>query len=679
MYTENRARLDRKSLVQRHNPVRTSSNLTSPIQVGNGGFAFGTDITGLQTFVPFATLSEWSWKNDPLPPGRKPEDYDGVLWKTHGRDVRYDMPNNDRELSQWLIANPNRINLGRIGLHFTHHNTSEGDLGECRQVLDLWMGIVHSSFEFAGSKVSVETFVESTRDTISISIDSPLVATGELSVFLDFPFNDGRSKFSAPYVGDFDRASAHKTSVKYATDTQTLLERSLDDETYYVAVIWNQSGELKHLKDHRYVLRLREGSSFLRLSVTFTPEYPEIPSAQKVEENSSSWPQFWTDGGIIDLSGSSDPRWIELERRIILSQYVMAVNCGGKYPPQESGLVNLGWYGKFHMEMYFWHSGYLALFNKWSLLNRSLSIYARFLPTATKLASSQGYRGARWPKMTDPSGRMALGEINALLIWQQPHPMIFADMDYRAHPTKKTLEKWKTIMFATAEFMASYAAWNQDSGCYDLGPPLHIMSENTDPRLTCNPAFELTYWRYGLSIAVSWWERLGLEPEASWLSVIKGLAPMPTEDGSYIIWPGVENMWSEYNWEHPSLIGIYGWLPGSGIDLAIMKATTQKIWESWQFDKCWGWDFGMLAMNAARSGNPERAVDFLLHDNLSFDDVGLVRGTAQVPTPYFPANGSLLYAVAFMAAGWDGAPDSPSPGFPGKGWQVRFEDLCRAI
>jgi hypothetical protein len=321
----------------------------------------------------------------------------------------------------------------------------------------------------------------------------------------------------------------------------------------------------------------------------------------------------------------------------------------------------------------------LALFNKWSLLNRSLSIYARFLPTATKLASSQGYRGARWPKMTDPSGRMALGEINALLIWQQPHPMIFADMDYRAHPTKKTLEKWKTIMFATAEFMASYAAWNQDSGCYDLGPPLHIMSENTDPRVTCNPAFELTYWRYGLSIAVSWWERLGLEPEASWLSVIKGLAPMPTEDGSYIIWPGVENMWSEYNWEHPSLIGIYGWLPGSGIDLAIMKATTQKIWESWQFDKCWGWDFGMLAMNAARSGNPERAVDFLLHDNLSFDDVGLVRGTAQVPTPYFPANGSLLYAVAFMAAGWDGAPDSPSPGFPGKGWQVRFEDLCRAI
>ncbi|GHT68349.1 hypothetical protein AGMMS50239_33240 [Bacteroidia bacterium] len=49
------------------------------------------------------------------------------------------------------------------------------------------------------------------------------------------------------------------------------------------------------------------------------------------------------------------------------------------------------------------------------------------------------------------------------------------------------------------------------------------------------------------------------------------------------------------------------------------------------------------------------------------------------PFPYFPTNGGILYAVALMAAGWDGAPDYPAPGFPNDGsWVVRFERLAPA-
>jgi len=34
--------------------------------------------------------------------------------------------------------------------------------------------------------------------------------------------------------------------------------------------------------------------------------------------------------------------------------------------------------------------------------------------------------------------------------------------------------------------------------------------------------------------------------------------------------------------------------------------------------------------------------------------------------------------VAMMAAGWDGAPARPAPGFPADGrWQVRWEGLRR--
>jgi hypothetical protein len=684
MTSSKEQRIDRRALVKRHNPIRRASNLRSPMQVGNGAFAFNVDITGLQTFVPFATMAEWGWKNDLLPAGQERKEFLGRIVNTHGRDVRYDMPNEQKELSQWLISNPNKMNLARIGLWFGDYQLEEKDLNNCHQVLDLWTGQISSSFEWNDAKVSIETTVHPEVDAIRIKINSPLVSQGDLGIFLDFPFNDGSKKFSAPYVGDFERVAAHTTKMEEQSPQTALITHSVDDASYYVGVRWQSEGNLTHLKNHRYILKPSGTSTDFEASILFSKELAEPPQAHDILIDSQRhWPSYWNDGGIIDLSLSIDPRWLELERRIILSQYVMAVNCTGTYPPQESGLVNLGWYGKFHMEMYLWHSAHLALFNKWTHLNRSLSIYQKFLPSAKALALSQGYKGARWPKMTDPSGRMAPGEINSLLIWQQPHPIFFAELEFKAHnPNPKILDKWKNILLETADFMASYVTWNDETQVYDLGPPMHTMSENTDGLRTSNPAFELQYWRFGLTIALKWWERLNLIPPAVWKAVLQNMALLPVRDGLYVMWPGVKNMWHNYNWEHPSLSGLYGLLPSYQLDLQIMKRTTNKIWETWRFDKCWGWDFGMLAMNAVRSGMPEKAVEFLLHKNLIVDDVGLVEGTTQVPKPYFPANGALLYAVAFMAAGWNDAnveSDGNAPGFPYGGWVVRHEGLSKAL
>jgi hypothetical protein len=30
-----------------------------------------------------------------------------------------------------------------------------------------------------------------------------------------------------------------------------------------------------------------------------------------------------------------------------------------------------------------------------------------------------------------------------------------------------------------------------------------------------------------------------------------------------------------------------------------------------------------------------------------------------------------------MAAGWDGGPNTPAPGFPKEGWVVRYENLSK--
>lgn len=61
------ARIDRQRVVQAFNPRRNASSPETPLQVGNGNFAFGADITGLQTFSPFATMSTWGWHNFSLP------------------------------------------------------------------------------------------------------------------------------------------------------------------------------------------------------------------------------------------------------------------------------------------------------------------------------------------------------------------------------------------------------------------------------------------------------------------------------------------------------------------------------------------------------------------------------------------------------------------------------------
>ena len=46
---------------------------------------------------------------------------------------------------------------------------------------------------------------------------------------------------------------------------------------------------------------------------------------------------FWHDHGIIDFGATDDPRARELERRMVLSRYLMQVNCSGE--GQKSGVA----------------------------------------------------------------------------------------------------------------------------------------------------------------------------------------------------------------------------------------------------------------------------------------------------------------------------------------------------
>ena len=668
--------IDRRAVVERHKIVTTSTNIHSPAQVGNGEFAFGVDITGLQTFVPFNTMSQWSWHSHPLPEGLKESDYKPLPIISSGREVLYEIPNPDQqELSTWLERNPHRFNLGRVGLKLllkNGHQATEKDIRNAIQEVDLWTGIITSSFELEGIPVKVKTACHPDCDMIGVEIESDLVKENRLSVFFDFPYPD--TKPNSEYVGTYDESQRHQTILQKLDQQSTCLLRKLDSFDYCVSIQWKSKAKFfpnEQISPHWYELRPSDKKFYF--TCLFSKKSKEkIPSEDVFTVSKEEWEKFWLSGAAIDLSGSTDSRWRELERRIVLSQYVMRMNEAGSLPPQESGLVNNGWYGKFHFEMFWWHGVHYALWNRWELLEKFLHVYKDFLPTSKKRAQKQGYRGARWPKCTADIDREWPHMIHATLVWQQPHPIYFAELDYQSHPSIQTLEKWKEIVFETADFMADFAYYDKSKNCYVLNPPLFIVSENTDPMQSKNPTFELGYWRFGLRVAQQWRKRLSLPENEKWKDVEKKLASLPVEDSCYVTYEGIPDMWTKYAFEHPALIGVLGMLPGDGVDERIFSNTLSRVSKSWNFNHVWGWDFPMLAMAAARNGKADLAVDYLLHSspNFQFDEHGLATGG---PFPYFPSNGALLTAVAMMVEGWGGSIGS-FPGFPKNGsWKIKAE------
>ncbi|KAA6310021.1 hypothetical protein EZS27_038601 [termite gut metagenome] len=131
--------------------------------------------------------------------------------------------------------------------------------------------------------------------------------------------------------------------------------------------------------------------------------------------------------------------------------------------------------------------------------------------------------------------------------------------------------------------------------------------------------------------------------------------------------------------DHPIVLGSFGILPESNLfDKEIMKNTFNWIFNAWNWDSTWGWDYPMSAMAAARMGMHERAIEALLMNR---------RTNTYLPNGhnfqndhlriYLPGNGGLLTTIAMMCTGWDGS-ENNLPGFPHNGqWNVKWEGLQR--
>ena len=681
---EKEAPIDREALVTRNNPQVSSFDSLASLSVGNGEFAFTVDATGLQTFperyakgVPLGTQSQWGWHSFANPEGYRPEDAQRAYDFGRGHEevyaCQFKEPGRQHDAANWLRENPHRLHLGIVGLELGDGVRME-DLTDVQQTLDLWQGRVSSSFRLGDVDYRVQTVCHPTLDLVAATV----VDRARTGIKLRFPYPTGQH---ADDACNWDANERHTTTLVRQDAQNALLKRTLDETTYYVRLYWQGQASLAEKSANYWVLTPAEDS--LAFACAFLPDEPadaSLPTYAETETAAAEhWNRFWQQGAAVDFSHCTDPRAAELERRVVLSQYLLAIQSAGSVPPQETGLTYNSWFGKFHLEMIWWHQSWQALWGHEDLLARTLGWYETVEPVAREIARRQGFDGVRWMKMTDPSGQEAPSNVGSFLIWQQPHFIYLAELLYRANPSDDIIRRYNHLVQETAAFMYSFATYDGMEGRYLLKGCIPAQ-ETLRAATTINPPFELSYWHYAMQVAQEWRERAGMERNLEWDELIDKLSPLAyNEDGLYLASEDATDTYKDIRFtsDHMAVLGSVGILPMNKlIREDYMKNTLHWVWDNWNWGKTWGWDYPMTAMNATRLGEPEKAVGALLMDKRT--NTYLKNGHNYQDSRlrcYLPGNGGLLTAVALMCAGWDGC-EVQNPGFPKDGtWDVRWEGL----
>lgn len=682
--------IDREAVLTRNNPQITEFDSLASLSVGNGEFAITVDATGLQTFpdlykkgVPLGTQSQWGWHSFPNVNNYQPtevlKEFDFGRGHKEIYSCQFREPGRQKDACEYLRVNPHRLHLGIIGLELKE-GTSTNDFSEIKQTLDLWKGQIHSSYNLDGKAMKVQTTCHPTLDMMAACVEAAApTADGKYQgICLRFPYPTGAHADDACLWGADDK---HQTEVVRQDANSALLKRTLDNTVYYVDLRWEGKASLNEKARNYWVLVPSEAQ--LAFTCRFVGEEPTADAlplfAETMDASAAHWTGFWKNGAIVDFSQCTDPRAKELERRVVLSQYLLAIQSAGSTPPQETGLTYNSWFGKFHLEMIWWHQAWQPLWGHGDLLARTMKWYEKAEPMAREIAKRSGFDGVRWMKMTDPSAAEAPSNVGSFLIWQQPHYIYMAELIYRANPSDEVLKEYYQLVQETAKFMYSFAVYDELGGRFVLQGAIPAQ-ETLKAATTINSPFELSYWHFAMQTAQAWRERMGEERNLEWDEMIDKLSPLAyNSDQLYLASEDATDTYVDIRFtsDHMAVLGSVGILPMNKLIRAdYMKNTLNWVWDNWNWGKTWGWDYPMTAMNATRLGEPEKAVGALLMDKRT--NTYLKNGHNYQDGRlrcYLPGNGGLLTAVALMCAGWDGC-EIENPGFPKDGtWNVRWEGL----
>jgi hypothetical protein len=411
-------------------PPATHPVTPQTLTVGNGVIGFNADLTGFQSLnetykvFPLTTLSDWGWHSSPFPAGGPSpfEDFEYTEFKiSSGRSVPYPL-NQSWAGGQWLRENPHRLDLIQVALRrqsavATPLVPADLNMGKgASQALDPWTGELTSNFTFNGhTAISTRTAAMMDLDVLSWALKQQPITPGELRVLppdplvmrVAFPYGSGASNGPGH---DWHSDSKHTTTVVRQSSDSVLLKRTLNFDAYEVLCRWSDE-KYRWTRDGLHSFHLKppnssSSSTSLELSCLLVPpdaRYAIDPDASWLQTKSASarallssaallplydgvaaaaaagWEAFWQSGAFVDL-GTSEPRAVELERRVVLSQYLTRSQSAGSMPPQETGYTLNSWYGKFHHEMRWWHQTHFALWQRPELLQRSDGWFVQMLP-----------------------------------------------------------------------------------------------------------------------------------------------------------------------------------------------------------------------------------------------------------------------------------------------------------
>lgn len=343
---------------------------------------------------------------------------------------------------------------------------------------------------------------------------------------------------------------------------------------------------------------------------------------------------------------------------------------------------------------------------------------------------AQNYSGVRWPKMVGPAALMprigdpleAAGaplfdgpsEAGPWLVWEQMHPILFAELAYRAAvhavgsaadgaAVAAAIAAHNRTVHDSADFLADFvlapAPPADPAACLPLGPPVFTCEvESNEGRAaadpaSANPTFELVYVRFGLRLAAAWRRRLGLPPMPAWEEVIARMCtptarPLNGTAGApmvYYPYPASSDGALVGNGVAPQLFSacFAPLCAECGPDYAAtLRNTFAAVFPAGVRTIPWGSDAAMYAMAAARLGDAALATAAIAPDEPTGTYIEDYMPNGHYANGFLPvytgSNAALLAAVAFMAGGWDGDGGLQAPGFPRDGsWTVRAEGFFK--
>ena len=734
--------IDRKAVVSRNHPIINAADPLAALSVGNGHFATTVDVTGMQSFpeeykdgVPLTAMSDWGWHKFPNTENLTEAETQRTFrfpYRTHDEvyAVEYKQGGRGQAATHYFRVNPHRLNLGAIGLKLQDKSGEVIDienLSNIRQEQKLYDGMIESNFTADGEVVAVMTACAQDRDAVVYRIKTPLLNDNRATVCIRFPYPTGKH---ADDAADWTKPEKHQSRLIQTDAHSAVIERALDDTRYYLTLRWE--GEATLTEEAPHTFSLKPHAPVFAFEATYTADSADRTERvfhfdQEIKAIQRAWHSFWQSGGVVDFSRCTNPRAKELERRVVLSQYLTKINCANNMPPQETGLTYNSWFGRPHLEMAWWHGVHFSLWNRTNILETMLDWYKQTAaPVARQIAQRQGFKGIRWMKMTDLWAGEAPSNTGSFLIWQQPHYIYMAEEIYRHKPTTETLKQYGELVEETAAFMADrltpiMGRENHPDGFLPIMGEVPeraervfsilgstAMQESMSKDFSYNHPFELAYWHYGLQLAQTWRERQGLPRHKEWDDILQHLAPLPELNGIYTAGLPLNpfkqttqtadfdpfrtpeqqggtslseaDFLQKSRTDHPAVLGVAGLLPPALYEKEKMQQTLNWVLQNWNWPTTWGWDYGMTAMAAARLGETQTAIDILLSEQQK--NRYLISGhnfqTADRLRLYLPGNGALLTAIAMMCAGWDGCAEVNNPGFPKDGtWNIRWEGLSK--